>query len=286
MKKLKLCLLTAVSLFAFSLSGCAFGGIVTGEIYDNAESYSVGNFSYSAEDVQRVCVHWCSGAVELVQTDGDTLEVSESGQSLQESEKLHWFLENGQLDIQFWQSGHSAAVKSADKHITVEIPQGISVEIVGMSATVRADDLTLKEFESTCVSGSAMFGSIRCESAKLVSTSGSIAADGITAVERIKVGSVSGKIEIGLIDVPSAELNSTSGKIEISVANCLDLDIGTVSGAVGIALGGTGATITYASTSGVIKIAQECVKNGGKYVVGDGSCEISVRTTSGNLNIR
>lgn len=285
MKKIKIWLLTAFILFALSLSGCTFGGMVTGEIYDNAENYSVGNFSYSAEDVQTVCVHWRTGAVELVQTDGEELRVSESG-SLQENEKLRWFLENGQLNIQFWRSGYSATVKSSDKHLTVEIPQGISVSIVSASASVCAENITLNDFECVCTSGSATIGNLTCESAKLASTSGRIAADGITAVEKIKVGSVSGKIAIGQIDAPSAELNSTSGSMEISVANCRELDIGTVSGTVGIAFGGTGTTITYASTSGRIEIAQEYTRNGEKYVVGDGTCLASVRTTSGNLNIR
>lgn len=286
MKKIKICLLTVFILFAAAFSGCAFGGIVTGEIYDDAESYSVGNFSCPAREVEKVSVHWRTGGVELVQTDGELLNVAESGRDLPDNKKLHWLLKDGLLCIRFWESGCSAVVNGADKRLTVEIPQGISVGIVSASASVRAGNITLNDFECVCTSGSATIGNLTCESAKLVSTSGRIAADGITAVEKIKVGSVSGKIEIGQIDAPSAELNSTSGSIEISIGSCRELDIGTVSGAVDIASGGMGAAITYASTSGVIKIAQEYTRNGEKYVVGDGACKISVRTTSGNLDIR
>lgn len=288
MKRLKLLYLCAVLVFlAASLTGCAFGGIVTGEVYENAESYSSGNFTYSAADVQKVYVHWYSGAVELVQTDGERLSVSESGQNLSESEKLHYLLKDGQLNIQFWESGYSSAVRSAEKRLLVEIPQGISVSIVSVSATVSVGDLTAYDFEAISVSGDCAIGHLTCKSANLVSTSGCISADGITADENIKVGSVSGKIEIRGADMPVAQLNSTSGNIELTIEDCQAIDIGTTSGSVTIVLPERlGATVSYRATSGGITVAQAYEKRNGNYVIGDGTCAISVRSTSGNLRIR
>ncbi len=274
-------------IFIASLSGCTFGGVIKGQTYEEAERYSIGDFTYNARTIDRITINWYIGHIEVIKSDQEELMVKESGQGLIASQRLHWLLEDGQLNVQFWESGYLSNVNQNDKHLTIEIPKGIAINISTISAPFKTMSLEATDLELTSVSGSVTIGELVCERAQITSTSGRISIEEAVINNDIYLGSVSGRIEILATIAPNIKIKSTSGKIKAALQqNCHSLDIGTTSGNVEIAMDDfLGATILYKTTSGRLTIKKDYVKENDKYIIGDGMCDMLIHTTSGNLTI-
>ena len=314
-----LCALAFIGVFC---AGCS--GALAAERYAESERYTAGNFTYSAAAVRKIDLHWVNGRVDVLRGGADTLSVSESGDSLTDAQKLHWLLDGDTLYIQFCQSVYKGTIPDASKHLTLEIPEGIELEVKTVSAPVQLeehalehaeietasgaisiDSLAAEEIEISSVSGSVLCGAMSAgDEIELDTTSGKISAEQLTANE-IKISSVSGSVSCGElnardeIDVTStsgkimvdslraqeAELNSVSGSVTVALAECGKMDVGTTSGAVRLTLlDGLGASIRFRSTSGSLH-ADHYNVSGENLVFGDGACRVRVDTTSGSLTV-
>ena len=92
--------------------------------------YSVGNFSYAADGVKAVEIDWVNGSIELSQSSGDTLSVSESGTDLADNQKMRWKLDGGTLRINYCKSGATTEeIAPENKRLKVELPIGARVDI-------------------------------------------------------------------------------------------------------------------------------------------------------------
>lgn len=76
----------SILIYAALLSGCHTGvpaetaDHLIGEEYPNAGKYRAGAFTYSADEVKAVEVYWRSGEVDIRESDGASLRVTESGE--------------------------------------------------------------------------------------------------------------------------------------------------------------------------------------------------------------
>ncbi len=86
-------------LTALCLTLCACG-FTAGGAYPNADKYAVGNFTYDAASVEAVDISWISGCVELVESDGATLNVSEKQDGLTDDQLMRWWLDGTPRRIQ------------------------------------------------------------------------------------------------------------------------------------------------------------------------------------------
>ena len=303
MKKTLISLFVLISLF---LCSCNRIGIfkISGHTYPDANKYSIGNFSYRAGDVNKVCIDYVSGDVTVVQSRNNTLIVEENEKGLSDDQKMHWYLDGHTLRIQFCKSGYSGSFPYNSKKLSVEIPYGIDLEIGVTSGDVSfATDLEVKNAYFGATSGDYHVKSARAGKFEFGATSGSISIEALYA-DSAEFGSTSGNTNVSLIQSKSIQFGSTSGNTSMDRIHATDVKGGATSGNTTLGfdycesfkiactsgninisrLPSNGASIEFDHTSGELKADSYMVKNK-KIVYGAGGCDMDITTTSGNLII-
>lgn len=309
MKKVIIGLLLC-SLAIMMLSGCranisvGTNDTLTGETYPNAEKYQTGAFTYSAADIKAVEIYWRSGKVEITESDNSELHVKESGGELSEDIAMHYILDDGVLRIRFCKSGAKIQVNATDKHLILEVPKGIDLSVHTTSALVKADSLNQNSILIAAFSGSTELGSITADTVDLSSSSGSICADSISA-QSLKCGASSGSVGVGTVSAKTLDCNTSSGSVMIGsmVSEIVQIttssgnvnltlikvpsaEIHASSGTVNLILAKGGAEIQHISSSGKLFTDRSYDCKGGLYVFDEGTSNIIVETSSGNLKIQ
>ena len=247
---------TALSLLFLMLcfTGCSMEGVpfanwdlYHSETYENAESYQTGDFSGNADEVQTLAVYWRSGEIKITESEGDSIEIRESGKNLTEDAKMHYYLKDGQLEVRFCASGATIQVKPKEKHLQIEVPKNMQLSIHRTSADVKA-----KHLEQ----------------------------------EQILVATMSGDIEIGEFVAEEGDLSSGSGDITLDNMQVQEAAITTASGDVELSLPEKGAKIKYTTTGGDLETDLDHKKTGNIYVFGDGKTNLTIQSTNGDLMIR
>lgn len=306
MKKIWAGLLAGVICTGFA--GCTVtnvGGITSINQYENGEKYSVGNFSYAAAEVKKVQVDWVAGEIHLIQSGSDTLHAEETGE-LTADQQLHWLLEEGVLTLRYCASGYAGTFPANGKALTLEIPTGIDLSVDSVSGGIVLEEGTFGEMKLDTTSGAISLGTVSADVCKLDAVSGSIAADKLLCAEKLKADTTSGRIRLDWVEAPiadlctvsggmemrlckgqSAELETTSGDIKLTLEAGKDVELETTSGSITLKLGETlsGAAVDFDSVSGALH-GDGYYMEGGRHIFGDGSCQIQVETTSGNLTIQ
>ena len=240
-------LLIVIAVAVFSVfSGFGFQFPSLFGTYKDAGKYNAGSFEYVASDVDEVEIHWVAGKIDVEQSNGSSLSVSESGKNLKKDQQLHWYKKGDKLIIQYCKSGYHGRIKSGEKNLTVEVPEGIALSVDTVSGDVKADDAReFKKADFDTVSGDITLRASECE--------------------KISVDSVSGDVTIG-------------------VSSCDEIEIDTVSGdATFEKLPEDGAKIKLSSVSGKLHTDKEHEENKKEYKFGKGDCSISVDTVSGDV---
>lgn len=293
--------------------------------YADSDKYSVGAFVYASSDVKAVEINWVAGEVILVQSDLEILNVSENGTELSDSQKLHWFLDNGTLKIQYCALGYNRRIKSNLKKLTVELPYNIGYTVNVTSADVNAQSIDCIDFDFATTSGDLTVDTMNAQAVNLKATSGDvrlgnatvndgfnassvsgeISADKIAA-NSINASTTSGNIDIGEVDskttvdcktvsgevtiasmrASKVKVGSTSGNIALTLMPTEDLDVDTVSGNVRLRFTDTlDATVNFSTISGSFKSSLAHETNGKNHKFGNGTHAYSVSSTSGNLSV-
>lgn len=309
-KRTQIALLFLLSAFLVWLTGCSINlsigadSFLTGESYPDAEKYQTGSFTYNANEIEAVEVYWRSGNVEIIESDNAELSVKESGSMLPENKAMHFLLDNGVLRIRFCASGESVQLNSSDKHLSLEVPKGISISVHTTSASVKADTLEQNDILIAVHSGNIKLGTVTAESTDFSSSSGSIRADS-TAAQSLKCSASSGAVDLGVISVrqfdcstssgavtvdsvtsETISIAATSGKVTLELAEVSAGEIRTSSGKVDLTLAKDGAEILYTAASGKLLTDSICERKGDLYVFGSGASKLTVETSSGNLEIK
>ncbi len=289
--------LLVVSLIGTALWGCEFHSpfdsydYMTGEVYQNSGSYLTGSFTYTAEEIKSVEIHWRSGEVNLTESDSEELSVTESDAELPEESAMHYLIDNGVLKIYFCASGAAIRVYPESKHLSVEIPKNIDVQVKTTSAPVKAGDLEQKNVEIDTESGNAELGGVKAESVDIGTTSGTIIADEIHA-DSLECGTVSGAVSIGTVLTRTTDIGTTSGCVTVDEAISTDeIEIGTVSGAIKLG-SAESKNIKFSSTSGAVRAssirsnAMRCgTVSGSVNIENIYSDKIDISATSGSVTL-
>lgn len=180
MKK-KIAIILSFVVFVLSLSAlcaCTYGNGITihgGLNYDNAESYSTGNFTYDSSTVTRVEIEWVMGDINLVQGSESTLSVSESGENLSNEQKMHYLISGNTLKIKFWKSRYSDKnVKEKDKNLTVEVPDGAELYVATVSGKIKSNYLLASSVKVESVSAEVNLVVVDCNDIDVESVSGNV----------------------------------------------------------------------------------------------------------------
>ena len=275
----------AVALLSAVLSSCgAFGG----KLYKDSDKYISGNFTYDSANIKKVEVSWVYGNVNVSCGEGE-LNVYETGEDIDEDEKLHYYIDGDTLKVQFCKPGYSmdtSGFGKVTKDLFIAVPTGAEFSFNTTSANVTADEITAKSLKLKTVSGGVGINSLRTEGdAELNTTSGKITVSEC-GVKNLKVKTVSGAVSIDGISAADIDYNSTSGSGELGFVSVGEMESVTVSGNVTINLNGSGASVVMKGVSGKLYTELEHTKNAKAYIFGDGKADLRLVTTSGNAYIK
>ena len=143
------------------------------------------------------------------------------------------------------------------------------------------------------------------QSLSVGTTSGNIGIDALT-VGTIKLSSTSGSIQVSAGDAESFDASATSGTVSAEIKRTGNFKIGTTSGSIAVRLGAfektdigsTSGSITVVlpelpgftakvdTTSGRFEYDLPLSKQASSYVCGDGSGEVHLHATSGNILLK
>ena len=289
------------------LTGCT--GFRTSS-YANADRYTAGDAEFT-EEIKRIEIDWPSGSVNLVPHSGDTVLLSEAAEEgMPEELRMHWWLEEGTLHVQFATSGaKQRAFNFWRKELTLTVPETLSlddIEIRTASATVAADALTAETLDVTTASGSIRID-CAANAIHLKSASGSVQLAQRDSAAEVRIDTASGRIDAALDHVDAAELESASGRIVLTAASLDSLSAKTASGAIRCELEAAPSTCRLCSTSGDVALSLPedadftakvsttsggfesdfaLKKDGRSYICGSGSAGIEIVATSGDVSIQ
>lgn len=307
MKKFYFGAFAAMMLAALCMAGCkpdndyAGGGIYT---FENAEVYSVGGSSVSAEGIAALDVDWVAGQVDFV-TDEEATEISftetyaEKNQETafaEEIYRLRYFVDGSTLRIRYIKSGENTK-SGMTKQLTVTVPASQSfteVKANNISGDVTAYEVNADSWTVQTVSGRIFLVHINPSELYAESMSGDV------IVGQGTFGTVSLKTSSGAISfensfensdktVRSFKAETVSGDVRFwsDAAPLEGASIESVSGDVKFLLSAAANfTLTYRTTSGTVYDAFGTTADGHTYVAGTGSSIITVNTVSGGLELQ
>lgn len=236
--------------------------------YENADKYQTGNFTYAAADVTEVEIDWMAGNINVVQTQEETLSVSEKNAAKTEAARVHYYLDDSVLRIKFCESGFKGTINERDKNLTVEIPAGIYLDIGTVSSSVEFSDLSVSNLSVSSVSGKVEMGAVQASTVNIEMVSGNIVTGDITATA-LNIESVSGNIETSLASAMTADIENTSGNVVVTLKENL------------------GATLKLSMVSGRLSTDLEYTQSGSRFLFyGGGLTSLYVDLVSGNLTVK
>lgn len=281
--------------------------IFSGTHYANAEQYTAGDTTLDGA-VKHLDINWTDGSVTLAYHDKDTVEISETApKAISEDARLRWWLDGDTLRIQYAKSGYFT-FRGQKKALTVTLPEGTELGSVDIDVTsgdviapeLRADDilmdLTSGDVALTQV-GAAKRMAISCTSGDITATVGQVDALTLSGtsshmdltldhVRDLSVSTTSGDIRVAGGEAEKAGINSTSGKIDVGLSAFDALNIDVTSGSVTAALpSAPGYRADVSTTSGHFDYTVPLSRDGNAYTCGDGSGQLHIDTTSGNVRL-
>jgi DUF4097 and DUF4098 domain-containing protein YvlB len=286
MKKITAILLLIASILC--LSSCHLGDIEVALYapYWNFWNYSKGSsFTYSAADIKKVDITWVGGEIEVVASEADELSVSENSEGLADDAKMHYYIKGEKLTIHYSKALYREEVDTAQKHLRVEIPEGIELDIDNVNSDIKIGNMELGEMKLTNVSGNVTLASLVCNEVKIENVDGTVYADEILA-DKFSADSVAGSLDVSKIISNKIAVKTVSGNTSLNIAKKSEVKISGVSGEVKLAIDEeAGATIEYSTMSGSFNSEKPHTTNKKTHIFGGGEIQIDVETVSGNLHI-
>ena len=235
--------------------------------YENEQSYKSGNFEYTANEIDNIELNWHSGKINILRSDKENLSVSENNDKLEESQKLHYFIDGSTIKINYCKSRYVGKIDEKQKNILVEIPEKINLDINTLNSDVSADDLSLSNLDIKIANGSLNVNTLESDKMDFNISNGSL---NVNTLESDKMNATVG-----------------NGRTSLGVAKCNLLDLNTFNGDVEITLlDNLGAEVLTRIGAGEFKTEKEYVVNREKKIFGSGECKIITYIGKGNLKVK
>ena len=115
--------LIGIAAFVFALSSCSF---ITNknDRYDNANLYTAGGATLSAENIRSIDIDWIGGSITVSPSSSDKIAFSEITEETDENYLLHYAVIGGELKIKFQKSGVTNK-QNFSKKLTIELPESV-----------------------------------------------------------------------------------------------------------------------------------------------------------------
>ena len=251
--------------------------------YDDS-GYSVGNASFSFDDVKRISIVWITGNVDII-TQGDNISIAEEDSK----EKMRYKLENGELKIYFAKS--KANIYNIKKKLTLSLPSSLVLNKLSVNVTsgnVEGEIVNAKAFECTAVNGNVELKHVSGEELTVKTTDGNVKLTDANFL-RVKTNVVSGVIQALTVRTDDIAAESVSGNVTFADLTCKNVKVKCVSGNVMVGFSDKvkGYTLSAKVTNGNVD-AKNAVKNDGEYVYNENdktAATITVEVVNGNVGV-
>lgn len=224
-------------------------------------------YEFALEEVSGLAISWASGDIDIQPADQDTVTVSEerSGGSSMVVRHLGSTLEIEAGESK-WRLGFG---KSTQKELSVRVPRDWlcqSLEISAAAAGIRVDGLPITNVVLNTASGNCAFTDCTVEKMQVNAVSGDLDYSGV--LKKLELKGASADCNLRLSDAPAAiEMNTASGDLNLTLPdNC-------------------GFTLDRSSLSGAFQSDFATTTENDKIICGDGTCQITFSSLSGNINI-
>ena len=228
------------------------------------------------EGIRQLEIEWAAGTVTIqpgAQTDSIRFWDDYSGD---EKYLLSYRVSDGKLKIQFceedWEEFNFGIHVGGPlkKNLTVAIPENWlceNLEIEAASAGLEVHKLSFGNVEIDNASGAIGFENCSVDSLDVDTASGDVIFSG--SLNQLDCDSASASIALNLSNVPrKVDVDTASGNVDIVLPD------------------NAGFTVEMDALSGKFRSEFDYHETNGRYVSGDGSCNIQVDAMSGNVNIR
>lgn len=228
--------------------------------------------SVAASSVNKLSIEWVSGSITIRPGDTDTITYEETGAS-DSRYPMVAKQKGGTLTLQYCKDGVSFGLRwpsDLKKDLTVTVPRDWvcrDLEIDAASAAVDIQDLTIGELELDTANGTCRLENCDVGEMDVDTASGDVTFSG--TLGSFDCDSASAKITLTLTNVPrSIEVDTASGDLDLT----LPKDAGFTASVEGLS---TRFSSDFPTTT-----------RNGRYLCGDGACEIQVDAMSGDVTIR
>lgn len=223
---------------------------------------------FSPGEVSSIFISWASGDIDIQPADQDTVTVSEerSGGSSMVVRHL-----GSTLEIEAGESKWRLGVgKSTQKDLSIRVPRDWlcqSLEISAAAADIRVDGLPITNVVLKTASGNCVFTDCTVEKMQVNTASGDLDYSGV--LNKLELKGASTDCNLRLSDAPAAiGMNTASGDLNLTLPdNC-------------------GFTLNRSSLSGAFQSDFATTTENDRIVCGDGACQITFSSFSGDINIR
>lgn len=224
-------------------------------------------YEFAPGEVSEIFISWASGDIDIQPADQDTVTVREerSGGS---SMVVHH--RGSTLEIEAGESKWGIGFgKSTQKDLTVRVPRDWlcqRLEVSVASADVSVENMSVTSVALNTASGDCAFTDCAVEKMQVNTASGDL--DYIGTLQRLEWKGASADCNLRLSDAPaSIEMNTASGELNLFLPdNC-------------------GFTLDRSSLSGAFQSDFATTTENDKIVCGDGACQITFSSFSGDINI-
>lgn len=280
--------------------------------YESGYAFAGGENYFDVGGVQSIHIEWASGMVGVLTYGGKDVLVQEySEYELSERTRMMLAQDDGLLTITYRDGVGLGNVKGS-KYLNVFIPEGLmgEINIQTSSAEVFLGQLELDTLRVNTASGDITCDECYVQTAELTTVSGDLSLNHLCASQTavssesgdvlgdlqctdFSAHSVSGDMNLTFYDrVEKLDLDTVSGDIWASVedASIRSINAESTSGNISLSLPwDISYTLEFSSVSGDVDLpgfeGTRPSSRNGRYVQGDGGCQISVNTISGNFMI-
>lgn len=226
-----------------------------------------------AASIRNMEIEWAVGSILIQPMDITEIRISEEGPK-QDEEPMVWKVREGKLAIQYSEKtdhifGIGLNLGSKSKDLIIQVPldwQCDSLEIDAAAASLKINDLTIREMEFDGASGTCVFENCTVEKLDLDTASGDVRFTG--SLQQLDCDAASADIVLELSNVPhSIDLDTASGDLDVT----LPAD--------------AGFTVTMDTMSGDFESDFATTSRNGSYVAGNGRCRIDVDAMSGDVTV-
>lgn len=200
--------------------------------YKNSKEYQTGDFTYQKLDIKNeVEINWVGGSITIIESDNDTLSVTENSVKLPKDQQVHWLLDNGKLTIHYAKSGCLATIDDRYKDLIIEIPKGVELSINTVSADICSKNVSPSKLDINSVSADLHIDELKTSDFSIDIVSGNVNISKIDA-DNFTLDTVSGMVNIEFTSKISGKINSVSGNVHIVIPKAFGfvIDFDSISG--------------------------------------------------------